>query len=190
LRRVIACALMMTLLLLSACGGENAASKDFETFRETLSGMDSLTLQANVTSLAGDEIFTCRLGYEWYREGDKALVTVIEPESVKGVKAKMSEGKWELGYNTVLLSSPDLERQSLAPITAPRRVVSSWLDAPLIAACYEQYEEQKLVRATLSGEDEGQTVYELWFMRESFLPVRAEIAENGQTVIKVDFIYE
>ncbi len=189
MRRITACALMMTLLLLSGCGGENAASKDFEAFRQTLESMASITLNAKVSAMAGEQIFTCVLMYEWCREGDEALVTVIEPESVKGVKAKMTEGKWQLGYDTVLLSSPELERQSLAPITAPRRLVSAWLDSPLIAAGYEQHGEQKLVRATLSGEDEGETVYELWFERETFLPIKAEIAENGQTVIKVDFIY-
>ena len=187
MRRIVACALMI-ILLLSGCSS-NTASKDFEDFRKTLSGMSSLTFDAKVSSLAGDEVFTCVLRYEWVADTDQGQITVIEPESVKGIKAKMSDGKWQLGYDTVLLSSPDLERQSLAPITAPRKLVDAWLDAPLIAAGYEQYNGQNLVRATLSGEDDGQTVYELWFLRETFLPIRAEIAENGQTVIKVDFIY-
>ena len=187
MRRMVACALMITLLL-SGCSS-NTAGKDFEDFRKTLASMSSLSFDAKVSSLAGDEVFTCVLRYEWLADSDLAQVTVLEPESVKGIKAKMSEGKWQLGYDTVLLSSPDLERQSLAPITAPRNLVKAWFEAPLLAAGYEQYNGQNLVRATLSGEDDGQTVYELWFLRETFLPIKAEIAENGQTVIKVDFIY-
>ena len=108
------------------------------------------------------------------------------PESVEGVRAAISGGKLELGYDTVLLGAGESAAAVLAPITSLSVFLRSWLDAPVTASCFEELDGVRAVRTTMSGED-GRTVYELWLDAATREPMAAELAQDGKTVLRARF---
>ena len=97
-RRSIA-ALMISLLLLSACG-HGAGEQTFEAFRDTLTGK-LVTVTAQVRVQRGDTL-TCRELADGYD------LTVIAPETAKGVGAHLRRGESTLTFDDILLPAGDL----------------------------------------------------------------------------------
>ena len=101
-RKAIA-ALMISLLLLSACG-RGAGEQKFEAFRDTLTGqLVATTAQVRV------------------QRGD----TVTAPEQAAGVTAHLRDGASTLAFDDIILPAGDLNGAGLTPLTALPYVVES-----------------------------------------------------------------
>ena len=101
-RRAIA-ALMISLLLLSACG-HGAGEQTFEAFRDTLTGK-FVTTTAQVRVQRGD--------------------TVTAPEQAAGVTAHLRDGASTLAFDDIILPAGDLNGAGLTPLTALPYVVEA-----------------------------------------------------------------
>lgn len=101
-RRSIA-ALMISLLLLSACG-HGVGERSFQTFRDTLTG-SLVTVTAQVRADYGDTVadytLTCRELADGYD------LTVIAPETAEGVGAHLRQGESTLTFDDILLPAGD-----------------------------------------------------------------------------------
>ena len=119
-RKAIA-ALMISLLLLSACG-HGAGERSFQTFRDTLTG-SLVTVTAQVHADYGDTVadytLTCRELADGYD------LTVIAPETAKGVGAHLRRGESTLTFDDILLPAGDLNAAGLTPLTALPYVVDA-----------------------------------------------------------------
>lgn len=119
-RRSIA-ALMISLLLLSACG-HGEGERSFQTFRDTLTG-SLVTVTAQVRADYGDSVadytLTCRELADGYD------LTVIAPETAKGVGAHLRRGESTLTFDDILLPAGDLNAAGLTPLTALPYVVDA-----------------------------------------------------------------
>ena len=101
-RKAIA-ALMISLLLLSACG-RGAGEQKFEAFRDTLTGQ-LVTTTAQVRVQRGD--------------------TVTAPEQAAGVTARLRDGASTLAFDDIILPAGDLNGAGLTPLTALPYVVEA-----------------------------------------------------------------
>ena len=101
-RKAIA-ALMISLLLLSACG-HGAGEQTFEAFRDTLTGK-LVTVTAQVRGQRGD--------------------TVTAPEQAAGVTAHLRDGASTLAFDDIILPAGDLNGAGLTPLTALPYVVQA-----------------------------------------------------------------
>ena len=101
-RKAIA-ALMISLLLLSACG-RGAGEQKFEAFRDTLTGQ-LVTTAAQVRVQRGD--------------------TVTAPEQAAGVTAHLRDGASTLAFDDIILPAGDLNGAGLTPLTALPYVVEA-----------------------------------------------------------------
>ena len=101
-RKAIA-ALMISLLLLSACG-RGAGEQKFEAFRDTLTGQ-IVTTTAQVRVQRGD--------------------TVTAPEQAAGVTAHLRDGASTLAFDDIILPAGDLNGAGLTPLTALPYVVEA-----------------------------------------------------------------
>ena len=119
-RKAIA-ALMISLLLLSACG-HGAGERSFQTFRDTLTG-SLVTVTAQVHADYGDTVadytLTCRELADGYD------LTVIAPETAEGVGAHLRRGESTLTFDDILLPAGDLNAAGLTPLTALPYVVDA-----------------------------------------------------------------
>lgn len=119
-RRAIA-ALMISLLLLSACG-HGAGEQTFEAFRDTLTGK-FVTTTAQVRVQRGDTVTDYTLTCQELPDGYD--LTVTAPEQAAGVTAHLRDGASTLAFDDIILPAGDLNGAGLTPLTALPSVVEA-----------------------------------------------------------------
>ena len=102
-RKAIA-ALMISLLLLSACG-HGAGEQTFEAFRDTLTGK-LVTVTAQVRVQRGDTVTDYTLTCQELPDGYD--LTVTAPEQAAGVTAHLRDGASTLAFDDIILPAGDL----------------------------------------------------------------------------------
>ena len=119
-RKAIA-ALMISLLLLSACG-HGAGEQTFEAFRDTLTGK-LVTVTAQVRVQRGDTVTDYTLTCQELPDGYDLTVTV--PEQAAGVTAHLRDGASTLAFDDIILPAGDLNGAGLTPLTVLPYVVQA-----------------------------------------------------------------
>lgn len=119
-RKAIA-ALMISLLLLSACG-HGAGEQTFEAFRDTLTGQ-LVTTTAQVRVQRGDTVTDYTLTCQELPDGYD--LTVTAPEQAAGVTAHLRDGASTLAFDDIILPAGDLNGAGLTPLTALPYVVQA-----------------------------------------------------------------
>ena len=112
-RKAIA-ALMISLLLLSACG-RGAGEQKFEAFRDTLTGQ-LVTTTAQVRVQRSDTVTDYTLTCQELPDGYD--LTVTAPEQAAGVTAHLRDGASTLAFDDIILPAGDLNGAGLTPLTA------------------------------------------------------------------------
>ena len=114
MKKIILTAALLVSLLLSGCG--NAAQQRYLAYSQELSERDSLGFTARLTAVYPDRSADFTLRYE-LSDGVQR-VTVLEPESIRGVSARIDEGGTKLEYDAAVLDTGDLDRAGLSPMSA------------------------------------------------------------------------
>lgn len=180
MRRIhVAAVLMIPLLLLAGCGEREARlEKSFEVFRESVAAAGLVTVRGTLTADFGEteERYVLDASYD----GKQTTVEIVEPALIAGVKASARWGETSIEYGGVLLGTGALDEEGLSPVAAMPAIFAAmaggyaellWWDGDLIAA------------RIYAGENARCTV---WLEAESLVPVHAEIASGGRTVVSCD----
>ena len=180
MRRIhVAAVLMIPLLLLAGCGEREARlEKSFEVFRESVAAAGLVTVRGTLTADFGEteERYVLDASYD----GKQTTVEIVEPALIAGVKASARWGETSIEYGGVLLGTGALDEEGLSPVAAMPAIFAAmaggyaellWWDGDLVAA------------RIYAGENARCTV---WLEAESLVPVHAEIASGGRTVVSCD----
>ena len=85
---------MMTLcLLLTACGGTGGEAGDAADARMPYRNMAGCVMEAEVSCTQDGAAWEATLRCDYVPEGE-TTVEVLAPETIAGVKAVLSDGKW------------------------------------------------------------------------------------------------
>ena len=173
------CPLLLVLcLLLSGCG-KNAAAERYAPFSEALAARGDLSFAAELRAEYPDRTVSFTLAYEDDEPGCR--VTVLAPESIRGVCAHLNGSESALGYDSVVLDTGALDRYGLSPCSALPRLAEALRDGHLESA----------------WEEDGQTVWELTSddtlrvqvrLNEELIPVHAELISDGRVRVFCDII--
>ena len=178
MRKTLACALMIPLLLLTGCGQREAKlSKDFAAFRESLAAAQTVEAALSLHVDMGETVAEYELSVS--SDADGCTVTVIEPALIAGVQARFDALGTELSYDGVRLSVGAIA--GLTPVTASPAMLRAmrWGYEELL------WREDGCVAARLWMEDGA--VMTLWLSEEN-IPLCAEIMdENGAAVMTATF---
>jgi hypothetical protein len=155
---------LLFCLLLGACG--NAGRDRFEAFSARLNQSEALCFTAELKASYPDRqaLFTLRYALE---DGVQR-VTVLAPDSISGVSARVEAGSTALEYDGLILDTGDLDEYGLTPMSA----------LPLLADALGRgyadayWTEEDLDAVELLYDDS--TRVRVWFDAEG-LPCRAEI---------------
>lgn len=182
MRLKLAAVLMILLCLLSACSSKETdhlqAPMDF---RASLLQAGACTFQAEITADYGENVYEFTVDCECRTDGT-ASVTVIEPQSIAGITAKISENGDELIYDGMAVAFDPLAGGNAAPVCTPSLVVDAWANAFIHAAG----QEGEWLRVTYErGYDEEQLDVDCWF-DEKNIPICTEICYNDETVLKME----
>ena len=166
-------ALMMTLLLLGGCGGEQD-EEIYENWRQS-AAESVLSFDAEITALAGAEqtVYAVHVRHD---HGETEL-TLTSPESIAGIGFRSQSGETELIYDGLVLVLGAAASHAGDPCTA----IPAWMETLSSPRLLRSWREGEHLAVELPlGAERSIRVY---FERQSMTPLLTEETENGQSVV-------
>ena len=188
------CAWMVVLcLLLSACGGGEAEAQNADelalAIRTEYLAMEGCTARMEITADYGDRVYGFTLDLSYTREGETTL-TVVAPEEVAGVTARLSGEAAYLEYDGVSLETGPLDESGLSPVGAIPVLLRGAREGFIAESALDTVGEQECLRMTCRDPEappgEGMEL-SLWFDAATHGLVRGEILSDGFRVIDCVF---
>lgn len=105
---------LLFCLLLSACG--SAVLNRYEAFSDKLSRAEELSFTAELYAVYPNR--TAQFSLRYALEDGVQRVTVLGPDSISGITARLEEGKSALEYDGLILDTGDLDEFGLTPMSA------------------------------------------------------------------------
>lgn len=186
------CALMILLALsLTACGGdkERGAEEGMLAIRSKYLEMTDCSGHMDMTADYGRRVYDYGVDFSWAKDGETVL-TLTAPENVAGAAAHISKGETALEYDGTVLETGPLNSEGLSPIDALPALLAYVREGFLAECVLEEWDGTSLLHVTCREPEatpgEG-TEAQLWFVPETAALYRAEISEDGATVIQCSF---
>ena len=195
-RKMLSCVLMMTLLLAGcAKSGEDTPEQLAAVIRAEYLSLAGWSSTVDLTASYDERVFDFTVDARWRREGETVL-TVVKPDLIAGITARIEDGEGLLEYDGAGLSIGLLDEDGLNPIAAIPALMGQ-ITAGYMAQCdWEGEGEGRLLRVLCRdpelGEQEG-TEYTLWFRPDTHALLRAEVSVAGAlrlTAVLNDFTME
>ena len=192
MRKLMSCVLMMTLLL-SGCkaggGGEDSPEGLAAQIRGEWLSMTAWTATVSVTADYGQRVYDFVLDVSWEKEGETVL-TVVEPELIAGITARLREDGAYLEYDGASLSTGPLTGDGMSPLEAVPFLMEQ-LTAGYMARCsYEDWDGSQVLRVDCRDpEKDPETGSEcaLYLDPDSHALLRAEVSWDGAVVLTAAF---
>lgn len=193
MRRRTVCAQMMILcLLLSACG--RSAGKGAEelalAIRAEYIAMTACAGQMDVTADYGERVYEYTMDFTYEKDGELVL-TVVEPENIAGITARVSENGTALEFDGTRLETGPLSEEGLSPIDALPALLDYAREGCIAEAGMEIIDGAETVRICCRDPEkepgEG-TEGTLWFDSGTHDLVKGEISVDGFVVVRCEFI--
>lgn len=166
--------MLAVCLLLSACGRANAVKSAYEDFSKKLSSADAFSFTAAVR--AEYEHKTARFTLSYTEDESGGTVSVIAPELISGISARVSKGSTRLEYGDISLDVGMLNEHGLSPMSS----LPALADA-LKSGHMESFwtEDGKTVLQLIPNDE---LICTVWFS-DSMTPLHAEIQSDGRVII-------
>ena len=187
MRKVICVPMIALCLLLTACGtGDGEA--DAASLRDAYHDMTGCTMEATVTCVQGDQVWTAELRCDYVPEGD-TTVEVLSPEPIAGVRAMLHGDSWDLEYEDLCLDVGTLSSQELSPMACLPQLMDALRDGWLVEENREDWGEVPCLRITVdqSGIHDGKILSTIWLRQDDGTPLRGEIAVDGEIILTAEF---
>jgi len=184
-KRIIILFTLMIIPLLSSCAGggilERQAMLDI---RSMYINQESFTLTAAMTADYGGRVYKYKLSYTG--NGTTGELTVIEPANISGISAKIEDGIVHLKSDTALIDTGSIGSGNITPLGAFPLLINAWQKGYIVSVWKEIYRETECICAEIRLDDSN-LINKVWFDKATSLPIRAEIQENGYSVIVCEF---
>ena len=182
MRKLLLCALMMTLL--TGCG--SAVVSEAEELALTIRGeylaMDSCTIRASVTADYGQRVYQYEMAAAV--TGEETVLTLSAPETVAGLTARVTGEDSRLEFDGVSVETGPLDDDGLTPVSALPALLEAARGGYIISCALE--EDGTLLRLdcgdpTASPGSGTETV--LWFDAATHALVKGEVNVDGYRAI-------
>ena len=167
--------LMISLVLL--CGCADTGEESFDQFARSVAESDSVCFSADVRAEYSDK--TAEFTLRYAQSADSAEVEISEPETVAGIKARVTGDALSLEYDGAILDIGSFGDTELSPMSALPLLVRSMTDAHIDIT----WREDDMIAARLVPSDD--MLVTLWLSNE-LVPLNAEISYKEQTVIFIE----
>lgn len=192
MRKLMSCVLMMTLLL-AGCkagvsGGEESAENLAAQIRAEYLNLTAWTATVNVNVDYGERVYDFVLDASWQKNGETVL-TVVEPELIAGITARLTDGGAYLEYDGASLSTGPLSGEGMTPLEAVPFLMEQLMSG-YMARCFYEGEGEDRRLAVLCRDPNGSegtgSECTLYFDPAAHDLLRAELAYDGFTVLTAE----
>lgn len=168
--------LLVLALALGGCGNRN--EERFNAFASELRAREDLEMTAELRAEFDDR--SCRFTLRYADEPDGGCsVEVLEPELIRGVKARMDRDGTKLVYDSVAIDTGEDAEAQLSPMAALPLLVRALREGMLDSAWTEDGN-----CAVLLVPKDGVSVTVLF--DEEMKPSYAELTQDGKTQLFID----
>lgn len=161
-------------LLMSGCGGREFA-KARDDMARRLEEAECLSFTANIR--AEYEHKTARFTLGYYEDTEGGKVTVLAPQLIAGITARIEPGSTSLEYDGVCLGTGELDDFGLSPMSSLPMLVRALKDGDVNAG----WSEGGCTVLELQNADE--LTCTVWFTPESMIPRQAELCSGGRVKV-------
>ena len=173
-------------LLLTGCtGGGSSARSKLEAAQSVYRTMSGCTAQAEITADYGQRVY----GYtvDLTVKGGSGVMTVKEPENLAGTVLTWSDGETKLAFDGTELDTGALSDSGLSPADAMPTILTACQGGEIVDCCMEEQAGGQVLHGTLDldGDQGGQI--QCWFQPDSYGLLRAELSQDGVTVVTMQF---
>ena len=183
MRRALALALMISSLVLSACGGAAQWEDDLSKQRETWNAAETLRFTADVCADLGEDVFECTL--ECVYTPEELSMTILAPELAKGITARKSAGDTVLSYDGLELVVGTLTNTRLSPADAVPQLLQALLQGHVTAIYEEKTDETSILCVQVYVDEESHALLRL--DGASLSPLEGELVSGGCAVAVCTF---
>ena len=177
MKRICLPLLLLCALLLTGCGS-SAAENRYRAFSEELAARDTLYFTARLQAEYPDKSVTFKLRYA-LADGDQT-VTVVEPDSIAGIRARLLPGETLLEYDDLILDTGNLDKNGLSPMSALPVLVEAMRSGHLDS--HWQEGDSPAVKLILA-DDMSVTVR---FQPDSMTPAYAELLSDSTVTVRCE----
>lgn len=173
-------------LLLTGCTGGGSSTKGkLEAAQSVYRTMSGCTAQAEITADYGQRVY----GYtvDLTVKGGSGVMTVKEPENLAGTVLTWSDGETRLAFDGAELDTGALSDSGLSPADAMPTILTACQGGEIVDCCMEEQAGAQVLHGTLDldGDQGGQI--QCWFQPDSYGLLRAELSQDGVTVVTMQF---
>ena len=190
MRKMISCVLMMTLLL-TGCGKSKTDNPEnlSSLIRAEYLSLSGCSSTVKLSADYGEQVFDFTVNADWKRDGD-TVITVVEPELIAGITARIRDGETYLEYDGAGLSIGMLDLSGITPVSALPALMDC-ITTGYMARCSwcgegEGRELLVLCRDPNAAPEEG-IEYHLYFDPATHALKRAEVSVNGALRLRAQF---
>lgn len=179
---------MMTLALLTACGGTAAGDPAEElalAVRGEYLAMERCAAEVAVTADYGQRVYEFLLSAAV--DGEETVLTLREPELAAGLTARIGEEGGALEYDGLALDTGPLDGDGLSPVSALPALLSAARSEYMAECALERTGDSELLRVLCADPEAAPGTGRettLWFDPETYALVQGEISVDGYRVIQ------
>ena len=159
MKRLCLPVLLICCLLLSACG-DRSEEERYAEFARSVSEADTLSFEAGLRAEYEDRTLGC-------------TVSVLAPETMAGIRARLTEGSSTLAYEGLVIDTGDLDAYGLTPVNALPRLLET-LAGGHLESCWTEAGQEAF--QLIADDHLSATVY---FEPETMTPREAELLSDG-----------
>jgi hypothetical protein len=173
-------ALLLCLLLLCGCKGEESALSEALRFRGKLLSSDGCSFRAKILADYGEGVQIFTVDCITDREGQLDL-TLREPETLADITAQIRGDSGKITFDGLSLGFPLLAEGLISPVAAPGILVNCWLQEFILSAGteaerYRASYEKKISNKTL--------LLDTYF--ENGIPISADLCYNDSRIVSME----
>ena len=186
MRKGVCVPMIALCLLLAGCGGTEETKA--ANVRDRYHDMAGCSMTAVVSCAQEDQRWEATLQCEYIPDGE-STVEVLEPETIAGVRAKLSDTDWSLEYEGNVLNIGPLSDEEISPVASLPRLMNALRDGWLLEENQEKWGEVPCLRITVdqSGVQDGKILSTLWLRQDDGTPLRGEISVDGEIILTAEF---
>lgn len=180
MRKAALFALMLTLPL-AACGGEERDQAAM--LQQQYAAVEEAAMEAELVCHYDGEVrsYTLLCAYT----PSSSEVTVLAPEELAGISAVVENGALTLRCDDISLDAGTYTDAAASPVAVLPKLMEAAGGGYVTEESIETLADRAALRMTCDLQDDTLTRYTTWFDQESLLPLRSEVAVDGEVLCEV-----